>query len=172
LSALDRFVALDVEAASRTPPRICAIGISRYEFGRETAAYSSRVRVEGRIRFTDIHGLTASDLRNAPAWPEVWAKVAALLGNIQTVVAFRAAFDRAAILSVSARHGVRLARLRFVCAADLMERHFGITASLEESLRYLDVPFPGRPHDPLADARAAAAIVLRCSPPESTGRPS
>jgi hypothetical protein len=32
-------------------------------------------------------------------------------------------------------------------------------------LQLLGVPFPGRHHDPLADARAAAAVAIACSQP-------
>lgn len=165
MANLDRFAALDVETASRTPIRICAIGVARFELGHEIASYCSLVRAEGRVRFTHVHGLTAADLHDAPPWPDVWPHVLRTLGDIRTIVAFRAAFDRAAILAMSARHGVRLPRLRFVCAAEVMVQHRRIVGSLQDALRHLGVPFPGKPHDPLADARAAAAIVLKCVAP-------
>jgi hypothetical protein len=37
--------------------------------------------------------------------------------------------------------------------------------NLQDSLDFLSLPFPGQPHDPLADARAAALIALACGPP-------
>lgn len=159
---LDRFVAIDVEIASRSPIQICAIGAVRVESRRETRNYSSLVKVEGPVQFTHIHRLTAADLANAPAWTEAWQGVLAVLEDIQSVVAFRASFDRAAILAMSGRHGVRLPRLRFVCAAEMMKARYGSHFSLRASLQALGMTFPGRPHDPLADARAAAAIAIGC----------
>ena len=160
---MDRFVAIDVEIASRSPIRICAIGAARFEGAQETKSYYSLVSVSGLVRFTHIHGLTAGDLLGAPSWPQAWQGVRTVLGDIQTIVAFRASFDRGAILSMSGRIGVRLPRLRFLCAAEMMKARYGCELNLAASLKMLGVQFPGRPHDPLADARAAAAIALACA---------
>jgi DNA polymerase-3 subunit epsilon len=157
------FVALDVEIASRTPLQICAIGVVRLEQDLETDSFSSCVRSVGPVRYGHVHGLTAADVANAPPWTRVWADVRRVIGSLDTVVAFRAAFDRGALLTMCGRHGVVLPRLRFVCAAEMMKARFGCQLSLVEALRRLDLPFPGRPHDPLADARAAAIVALTCA---------
>lgn len=158
----DRFVALDVEIASRTPIRVCAIGVARFEAGQEVRAYRSLVQAEGLVRYSRIHGITRSDLLGAPPWPRVWADVCALLGDVDTIVAYRARFDRGAILTMSARFGIRLPRLRFVCAAEMMTRRHGSCGRLRESIEALGLTFPGQPHEPLADARAAAMLALVC----------
>jgi len=157
---LDRFVALDVEIASRSPLTVCAIGIARFESGREAAHFQSLVRFTGPVRYTDIHGLTRADLRDAPLWPVVWKRVVDVLGDNKVVVAYRAAFDRAAVMTMCARCTLRLPSVRFVCAAKAYEEHAGRSVGLVSALRALHIPFPGRPHDPIADARAAAAIML------------
>ena len=167
---MDRFVALDVEIASRSPLRICAIGVARMEGGRETETYRSLIRVEGSVNFSRIHGLTAADLKGAPSWPAAWREVLNVLGDIRTVVAFKASFDRGAILSMAARHGLRLPRLQFLCAAAMMETRYGRRFDLSASLDYLGLPFPGHPHDPLADARAAALIALACNATPGTAQ--
>jgi DNA polymerase III subunit epsilon len=166
--AIDRFVALDVEIASRLPLSVCAIAAVRVEFEEETGCYESLVSVDGPVRFTHVHGLTAADLAGAPCWADAWCGVLGVLRDIKTVVAFRASFDRGAILAMSGRHGVRLPRLRFVCAAEMIKARFGCDLDLRASLQLMGLPFPGRPHNPLADARAAAAIAVACgsvSPP-------
>lgn len=165
---MDRFVAIDVEIASRSPMSICAIGAARLEFGQETNSYFSLVGVDGPVRFTHVHGLTAADLVDAPSWSEAWQGVLGVLGDIHTVVAFRARFDRGAILAMSGRHGVRLPRLQFFCAAEMMKSRYGCQLNLRSSLQVLGLPFPGRPHDPLADARAAAAIAVACGTDRTT----
>jgi DNA polymerase III epsilon subunit-like protein len=161
--SLDRFVAVDVEIASLSPLRVCAIGAVRCEHGCETGAYRSLVAAEGRIRFSHIHGIWAADLEGPPAWPVVWQELMAVLGDIRTLVAFRASFDRGAILTMSARHAIRLPRLQFVCAAAMVEARYGTGLDLTESLGALGISFPGHPHDPLADARAAAMIAQACT---------
>jgi DNA polymerase-3 subunit epsilon len=158
---LDRFVALDVELARRAPLTVCAIAAARYEAGEETLHYHSLVNVAGRVKYTNIHCLTRADLREAPSWGLVWRRLAVVLDGIQTVVAYRARFDRAAVMTMCARHAVRMPRLRFVCAAAMYQSRFGRSVCLTAALQHMDVPFPGRPHDPLADARAAAALALK-----------
>src|SRR5690606_13287832 len=102
-----------------------------------------------------------ADLRDAPPWPVVWNRIGALLDGIHVVVAYRAAFDRAAVMTMCARQAVRMPSLRFVCAAAMYQDRFGRSVSLSAALRQMDLDFPGRPHDPLADARAAAALALK-----------
>lgn len=159
---LDRFVALDVEIACRSPIRVCAIGVARFESGREVDAYRSFVHAEGTIRYSRIHGLTRSELISAPSWPKVWKETCALIGDVRTIVAYRARFDRGAILTMSARHNIRLPALRFVCAAQMVAGQYGRAGSLAESIKALGLSFPGQPHEPLADARAAAMVALAC----------
>jgi DNA polymerase-3 subunit epsilon len=169
--SLDRFIAVDVEIAGRTPIRICAIGAARFESGMETGAFHSLVRVDGPVRFTRIHGLRAVDLLDAADWPTAWRGLLDLKGDIETVVGYRVRFDRGAILAMSARYGIRVPPLRFVCAAELMERHFGKHPDLSAALDALGRSFPGRPHDPLADARAAGLIVLACVQASGVAQP-
>lgn len=161
LASLDRFVALDVEIATRIPLAVCAIGVARFESGLEASSYQSLVKFEGRVKYTDIHGLTRADLRDAPSWGSVWRRVGDVLQGIHTVVAYRAAFDRAALMTMCARSAIQMPRLRFVCAAKLYQARCGRSVPLSTALADMGLSFPGRPHDPLADARAAAALVLK-----------
>jgi len=162
-TSLLSFVAIDVEISSRRPLVVCAVGAVRFESGLEVSAFQSRVKVDGRVRFSNIHGLTAADLRDAPPWPVVWRGVLEVLGSSSQLVAYRAAFDRAAILTMCAKHGIRLPRLQFTCAAEMFQARVGRSMVLSEALNTLSIAFPGRPHDPLSDARAAALLVLAVS---------
>lgn len=161
---MDTFVALDVEISSRSPIRVCAIGAVRVESGVEARSYRSLVQAPRPIHYSDIHGLRAADLVRAPPWPLAWAGVRGLLAGNPLIVAFRATFDRGAILTMCGRYAVRLPPLRFVCAAEIAASRCGKSMSLAETMAALGLPFPGRPHDPLADARAAAAIATACAP--------
>jgi DNA polymerase III epsilon subunit-like protein len=95
----------------------------------------------------------------------VWPQLRAVIGEVPTIVAFRAEFDRAALLTAAAHHNIRLPRLRFVCAAALAHARLGRSTTLAEALELLEIPYPGKPHEPLADARAAALVALACRPP-------
>lgn len=169
---LERFIAIDVETASRSPQSVCAIGAARFEHGAETGAFKSLVSVKGPVRFGRIHGLEVRDLAGAPAWPAVWRELLEFAGDIREFIAYRAEFDRGAILAMCGLHNVRLPPLRFTCAARMIAARFAGNRDLREAMRLLGLPFPGRPHDPLADARAAAAVAIACSVPRPpTGAP-
>ena len=160
MGLLERFLALDVEIAARRPLAVCALGAVRIELGRETASFVSRVRYRGPVKYSGIHGLTRSDLSDAPDWPAVWRDLEPLLSQVSLVVAYRSSFDRMAVMTMCARHGIRLPRLQFVCAAQLFQEATGrVPRDLASSLAAVDLTFPGQPHEPLADARAAAALV-------------
>src|SRR5574340_761798 len=105
---MNSFVAVDLEIASRSPIRVCALGAVRVIAGNEHGSLHSLVAASGRVHYSHIHGLVASDLVGAPSWPAVWDRVVDLLHGERTVVAFRATFDRGAILAMCGRHGLRL----------------------------------------------------------------
>jgi DNA polymerase-3 subunit epsilon len=160
LQVSEPFAAIDVEVASRRSARICAIGASLLDGGREIRSFFSLVRVDGAIRYTRIHRLTADELAGAPTWPIVWTALMAFLGNVRLIVAFRAAFDRGAILAMCAAYGLEAPHFTFFCVAERSDRLLGGPLSLAATLANAGIPFPGRPHDALADARAASAIAL------------
>lgn len=169
----DRFIAIDVETASRSPRSVCAVGAVRFELGCETGWFKSLVQVDGPVRFGRIHGLDPRDLAGAPDWATVWRRLLQFIGDIREFVAYRAEFDRGAILAMCAGHDVRVPALRFTCAAKMIAARFAGNRDLPEALRLLGLPFPGRHHDPLADARAAAAIAIACTVPRArSGAPS
>lgn len=164
---MEDFIAIDVEIAARRPIRICAIGAARFESRRETASYHSLVRVEGRVHFCEFHGLSRPDLLRAPRWTTVWRELLDFMGEIRPLVAFPATFDRGALLAMCAEHGFRPPPLPFVCAAAIAEERLGRRLDLVSTLDALGLVFPGQHHDPLSDARAAAAVVMACTPPHA-----
>jgi DNA polymerase III epsilon subunit-like protein len=161
---LPSFVALDVEISSRSPMRICAVAAVGIQSGNEIFAFRSLVHASGRVHYSAIHGLRASDLTLAPRWTVVWPELAPLLAGHQPVVAFRAAFDRGAVLTMCGRDGLKLPPLRFACAAEMARARLDAHLDLVSTMHRLGLPFPGTPHDPLCDARAAAAIAVACAP--------
>jgi DNA polymerase-3 subunit epsilon len=159
---LERFVAIDVETASRSPTSVCAIGAVRFEEGCEKGAFKSLVNVRGPVHFGRIHGLEPADLARAPTWPAVWRALMDFVDEDREFVAFRADFDRGAILAMCARCGIRLPAMHFTCAAALFEKRFRLKLDLKEALLHVGLSFPGRHHDPVADARAAGALAIAC----------
>jgi len=157
------FTAVDVEISSRSPLTICSVGAARFRSGVETGSFYSPVRVTGRMRFGRIHGLTHADVAAAPQWATVWQDLVRFIGSVRVYVAFNATFDRGAILTMCARHGIRPPPMRFVCAAALAEACLERRLDLPSAAAALGLTFPGRHHDALADARAAGAVAVKCA---------
>jgi DNA polymerase-3 subunit epsilon len=163
-AAVDDFIAFDVELASRRPIQVCAIGAAHFQARKEVRCYQSLVRINGRVGFSGIHGLTSRDLLDAPLWPSVWKEFLQFVGQTRLFVAFPAHFDRGALLTMCASYGLRPPPLRFVCAAAMAEARLGRKLDLASVLHELGLTFPGRHHNALSDARAAAAVVIACAP--------
>lgn len=157
------FVAVDVEVSSRSPLTICSVGAARFRSGVETGSFYSPVRATGKMRFGRIHGLTLADVAVAPPWATVWQDLIRFISPVSVYVAFNATFDRGAILTMCARHGVRPPPMRFLCAAAMAEACLGRRLDLPSAVAALGLTFPGRHHDALSDARAAGAVAVKCA---------
>ena len=92
-TAEDDFIAVDVELASRRPIQVCAIGAAHFRARSEVGCYQSLVRINGRVGFSGIHGLTSRDLLDAPSWPRVWEGFLQFVGQTRLFVAFPVDFQ-------------------------------------------------------------------------------
>jgi DNA polymerase-3 subunit epsilon len=89
------FIALDVETAQGKRWSICQIGLVFVENSKIANTYSQLVQPpenEYFYRNTQIHGIKASDTRNAPFFPEIWKEIFPLISG-KKLVAHNAAFD-------------------------------------------------------------------------------
>lgn len=165
-----RFLALDVETANEDVATICQIGIATVSQAGEVRGYSTLVNPRCRFVFTDLHGIDARMVRDAPSFAEVFPAVLPLLSR--HAIFQHSSFDRRAINAAHAALGlaapellwhdsVRVARSawpEFLGAGGHGLRH------LKQALR-LDFQH----HDAGEDARAAAQVVLLAE--QRLGRP-
>lgn len=101
-----RFVALDVETASRVRGSICQIGLAiMWETGKigrfETLIDPQTSFDPGHVY---IHGITAADVAGAPRWPEVFAHLAPFLAHVPIIEHSR--FDEAALRHACEAHQI------------------------------------------------------------------
>ena len=161
LLRVDTFVAVDVETASGAGGSICQVGLASYEAGQLVQCRSLIVRPE--VAFdgscTRIHGLSATDVRGAPVWREVWPELRRQLHG-KTIVS-HTFFDRKHIFAACCRS--RRAMVSYRSWLDT----FGLarlawpemaTHSLPALAAHLGVAY--RPHDAGEDARVAGAVLL------------
>ncbi|MFO0657102.1 MAG: exonuclease domain-containing protein [Polyangia bacterium] len=89
------FLALDFETANHKPQSACAIGVVRVEDDQVVAQESRLIRPPSRFfAFTDIHGITWDDVKDAPRFADVWHELQPLFDGATFIAAHNAGFDR------------------------------------------------------------------------------
>lgn len=111
-------------------------------------------------RNTQVHGLCADDVADAPRFADVWPEVESRLAPT-TVVAHNAQFDLGVVQDATWATGHRCPRLRYGCTLLLARRHYALESyTLDEVAAAAGVNLE-RHHDALSDALACAEVLLR-----------
>lgn len=159
------FAAIDFETANRVMSSVCSVGVVVVRDGVIRDRFYSLIhpvpdyyqRVCRRV-----HGLCNDDTCNAPDFPEVWARILPLIGDLP-LVAHNAGFDAACLRAVCAVYGLDCSAHRFCDTLNAARRHFGSTLpnhrlpTVAAACGYDLENY----HHALADAEAAAAIALQ-----------
>jgi DNA polymerase III subunit epsilon len=128
------------------------------------------VRPEGALsaEVVNIHGITETDLIDAPRWPEVYPLLGRILDQHTPVVIYNAPFDSRIINQVNRRHGLPKFNADWQCAMQRFAEYAGIWHPkyenfrwhrLADALRMTNQPAPIRDHRALADAESCRNIV-------------
>lgn len=162
--ALD-FVAFDWETANGARGSACAVGLVRVGDGEVVETWSSLMRPPEWFSGFDpaniaVHGIRAADVVGAPRFDEAWPTVESWLAA-GPVVAHNARFDLDVIQDATWATGHRCPALRYGCTLTLARRHYDLPSyTLDVVAEAAGVTLEAH-HDALADARAAAEILLQ-----------
>lgn len=158
--AMGTFVAIDFETATFRRDSACAIGLAAGSDNRILLSRTYLIRPpRPRFMFSDLHGLTWNDVRDAPSFAELWPTLRAWIHGAAFLAAHNAPFDRSVLHACCARYGLSPPRTPFVCTVQLARTQWGIRPTkLPDVCRRLRIPLSH--HDPEADAVACARIVL------------
>jgi DNA polymerase-3 subunit epsilon len=154
------FVAIDFETANHAPDSACAVGLVRAAAGRIVAQEAFLIRPPTpRFAFTWVHGLTWAHVREAPAFAELWPRIADFVHGAAFLAAHNAPFDRKVLTACCRTAGLRPPPQPFVCTVRLARAVWGVRPTrLPDVCRHLGLDLTH--HDALSDARACAGIVL------------
>ena len=86
------FFFIDVETATRTNDTVCAIGAFVVKNGISMPFYSL-INPQTHITNTSIHGISDSDVADAPLLSEFWPRIAELIGDDYIIIGHNVAFD-------------------------------------------------------------------------------
>jgi DNA polymerase III epsilon subunit family exonuclease len=141
--------------------RVCEAAVLRLEPGAPPKAWSSLVQpgVPMPAVAEGVHGITDRMLDAAPAWPDVWPPLAALLEGA-VVVAHNAPFDIGFLRAENARHRLPAPVLGPVLdTLPLARQVYGLPrCSLADLARRLEIP-QASAHRALADCTTTAALA-------------
>jgi DNA polymerase-3 subunit epsilon len=165
------FVAIDFETAKYSRESACSVGMVKYRDGREADSWYSLIRPpELYIRpdFTDIHGLTVEDVKDAPAFPEIWeSRMLPFIGKLP-LAAHNAPFDMGVLRAVLEWYGLKKPVLKNFCTLSLSRRIWPELASHALTALAENFGILYEAHNALADARTCGDIVRRAAEKRET----
>jgi DNA polymerase-3 subunit epsilon len=160
------FIAIDFETAEYSRESACSVGLVKFRNGTAAETFYSLIRPPTlyiRPEFTDIHGLTVEDVRDAPGFAEVWENsLRSFIGDLP-LAAHNAAFDMGVLRAALEWHELPIPPLKYFCTLKLaraawpeLESH--ALGSLGE---HFGIIYDA--HNALEDARACGIIAYKAA---------
>ncbi|MDE0418096.1 MAG: 3'-5' exonuclease [bacterium] len=152
--------AIAFETADPGRDSACAVGAVLVRQGRIADRYQQLIRPPRRsFEFTYVHGLTWADVRDSPAFGDMWPDLRKFVDDAGFLVAHNAGFDRSVLEACCAAADVAPPELAFHCTVQMARRTWNLpSASLPAVCRHLGIPL--NHHDALSDAEACARIAI------------
>jgi len=146
------FVSIDFETAKYSRESACSVGLVKFLDGKPQDTFYSLIRPPSlyiRPDFTEIHGLTVEDVKDAPTFADLWdSAIKPFIGELP-LAAHNASFDMGVLWAVLEWYDLEIPPLRYFCTRNLARRtwqglesyaltalakQFGITYSAHNAL--------------------------------------
>ncbi|MCL2265561.1 MAG: 3'-5' exonuclease [Treponema sp.] len=157
------FITIDFETAKRSRESACSVGLVKYIDGEASDTFYSLIRppvLYIRPDFTDIHGLTVDDVKDAPVFADIWdSGIKPFIENFP-LAAHNAPFDMGVLYAVLEWYELAVPNLPYFCTCSLSRR---VWPSLERhALTFLAESFGivYNAHNALDDALTCGKLVL------------
>jgi DNA polymerase-3 subunit epsilon len=160
------FIALDFETAKYSRESACSVGLVKFLNGKAVDTFYSLIRppvLYIRPEFTDIHGLTVEDLRDAPGFAEVWENnLHHFIGNLP-LAAHNAAFDMGVLRAALEWYELPIPQLKYFCTLKLARAAWPELKShaLTSLGEYFGIDYDA--HNALADAQTCGIITYKAA---------
>ena len=116
------FVSIDFETGKYSRESACSVGLVKYLNGKAEDTFYSLIRPPSlyiRPDFTDIHGLTAEDVKDAPTFADLWdSKIKPFIGKLP-LAAHNAPFDMSVLFAVLEWYDLDIPALPYFCTCSL-----------------------------------------------------
>jgi len=119
------FAAIDFETAKYSQESACSVGLVKFRDGEVIDTYYSLIRPPAlyiRPDFTEIHGLTVDDVKDAPRFNEIWdSGIKPFIGDFP-LAAHNASFDMGVLGAVLEWYELPIPALSYFCTCSLSRR--------------------------------------------------
>jgi DNA polymerase-3 subunit epsilon len=157
------FVTIDFETAKHSRESACAVGLVQFKDGKAVDTFYSLIRppiLYIRPDFSDLHGLTVEDVRDAPAFPEIWeSSVKPFIGDLP-LAAHNAPFDMSVLRSVLEWYEIPAPELEYFCTRSLAHRTWPELESHALTALAANFGIVYNAHNALDDALTCGKIAL------------
>jgi DNA polymerase-3 subunit epsilon len=155
------FVTIDFETAQYARESACSVGLVKYRNGKPVDTWYYLIRppvLYIRPDFTEIHGLTVDDVRDAPVFAEVWEDVLPVIGGLP-LAAHNASFDMGVLRAALEWYELPVPHQPYFCTLALARRAWPELES--HALTSLGAAFAitYEAHNALDDARTCGMIA-------------
>lgn len=159
ISSSRSFVALDFETANSSRDSACSVAIIRVESLEIVSRCYRLIKPPSpHFMFTDIHGITWSDVKNEPTFKELWPELRPLFDGISFIAAHNASFDSSVMKACCSTYGLVPPAPPYLCTVKLARQTWQLKpANLPSVCSYLGLRL--QHHNARSDAEACANIV-------------
>jgi DNA polymerase-3 subunit epsilon len=156
------FVAIDFETAKYSRESACSVGLVKFQDGKAADEYYSLIRPPRlyiRPDFTEIHGLTVDDVKDAPRFKNIWdSNIKPFIGDLP-LAAHNASFDMGVLGAVLDWYELDIPKLPYFCTCRLARNTWlGLKSySLTNLAKYFGIVYNA--HNALDDALTCGKLV-------------
>ena len=119
------FIAIDFETAKYSRESACSVGLVKFRNGEVVDTFYSLIRPPELYilpDFTEIHGLTVEDVKDAPSFADIWdSAVKPFIGSLP-LAAHHAEFDMGVLRAVLEWYELPIPELSYFCTCSLARR--------------------------------------------------
>ena len=157
------YVTIDFETAKYSRESACSVGLVKYVNGKAAETYYSLIRPPKlyiRPEFTEIHGLTVEDVKDAPTFADLWdSAIKPFIGDFP-LAAHNAPFDMGVLWAVLEWYELEIPALTYFCTCSLARRTWPELESHALTALAENFGIHYNAHNALDDAMTCGKLVL------------
>ena len=159
------FVAIDFETANSKRDSVCSVAVVGVKNNKMYEMFHSLVRPpEMNFSYynTQIHGITADDVRNMPTFPQIWEKLKGCLDK-NIVLAHNASFDMSVLKSILNTYNLNEPDFNYYCTVSLAKKVWPDLENhkLDTLANHFNINF--KHHNALHDSKVCAMVAVLAS---------